>query len=134
MFLQACLPQCMLGYTPSPRSRHPPGADPPEQTPPAADTHPLEQTPPWSMLGDTVNARAVRILLECNLVCVWFFFQELWTQTRILSNQDINETLGTLENSIHIGSDHTMSAPNVSDVLMSRFVWCFTLDVVLTVW
>ena len=32
------LPQCMLRYTPPPpRSRHPPGADPPEQTPPRAD-------------------------------------------------------------------------------------------------
>ena len=49
MFSQACvilftgggLPQCMVGY-------HPP--------------------PVQSMLGDTVNARAVRILLECNLV------------------------------------------------------------------
>ena len=48
-----CLPQCMLGYTP-PWSRHPLGADPPEQTspeqtPPRADTpqsrHPPEQTP-----------------------------------------------------------------------------------------
>ena len=61
----------MLGY------HHPPGADTPlEQTPTGADTPPwertpLEQTPPHlaqSMLGDTVNARAVRILLECNLV------------------------------------------------------------------
>ena len=34
---------------------HPPGADP----------------PPQSILGDTVNARAVRILLECNLVIGW---------------------------------------------------------------
>ena len=42
---------------------HPPGADPPRSR------HPLEQTPPpKSMLGDTVNAWAVRILLECNLV------------------------------------------------------------------
>ena len=40
------LPQCMLGY-------HSPGADPP---------------PEQSMLGDTVNARAICILLECNLV------------------------------------------------------------------
>ena len=40
------MPQCMLGY-------HPPW----EQTP-----------PPPSMLGDTVNLRAVRILLECILV------------------------------------------------------------------
>ena len=59
MFLQVsvilltggCLPQCMLGYTHTPRSRHPP-----EQTPPGADTpqsrppsrHPLVQTPPQS--------------------------------------------------------------------------------------
>ena len=61
----------MLGY-------HPPEQTPlpPEQTPPpGADTpHPLgADTPPpaQSMLGDTVNARAVRILLECKLVsCV----------------------------------------------------------------
>ena len=113
MFLQVsvilltggCLPQCMLGYTTPPRSRHPadqtpprsdtpradipPGADtPPEQTPPLEQTlawsrhtplkqtpPPLEQTPPradtlllQSMLGDMVNARVARILLECNLV------------------------------------------------------------------
>ena len=43
------LPQCMLGY------HHPPG--------PGAHTPPEQ-----SMLGDTVNARAVRILLECYLV------------------------------------------------------------------
>ena len=66
---RASLPQCMLGYHPpreqtppkeeTPRSRHPPpGADPP-----GAGTPPAQ-----SMLGDTVNARAVRILLECNLV------------------------------------------------------------------
>ena len=84
---EGCLPQCMLGchHTPwadTPQSRHhPPGADPPrvhrppEQTP-SRSRHHLEQTPPradtppaQSMLGDTVNARAVRILLECNLVC-----------------------------------------------------------------
>ena len=40
------LPQCMLGYHP-PQSRHPPAQ---------------------CMLGDTVNKRAVCILLECNLV------------------------------------------------------------------
>ena len=61
------LPQCMLGY-------HPLGADPPGADPPGADT-PQEQTPsgadplpPQSMLGDTINTRVVRILLECNLV------------------------------------------------------------------
>ena len=39
-----------------------------EQTPhpPGVDTHP--PPPERSMLGDTVNERAVRILLECNLV------------------------------------------------------------------
>ena len=49
----------------TPRAGIPLGAD----TPPGADT-PQEQTPPpvQSMLGDTVNAQAVRILLECNLV------------------------------------------------------------------
>ena len=57
-----------------PRSRHPP---PREQAPPSR--HPMGggTPPPWdqahppppehSMLGDTVNVRAVRILLECNL-------------------------------------------------------------------
>ena len=51
------LPQCMLGIQPPqeqtpPGTRHPPGPDPPAQ----------------SMLGDMVKARAVCILLECNLV------------------------------------------------------------------
>ena len=70
-------------YTPSPRPGTPLGADtPPEQTPPGpgapprtrytpsprADTTPTPTPPAHSMLGDTVNARAVRILLECNLV------------------------------------------------------------------
>ena len=59
-----CLPQCMLGYH-----------TPQEQTPPGRRHPPWEQTPPpaQSMLGDTVNAREVRILLECNLV---FFLDE----------------------------------------------------------
>ena len=52
---------CLSACWDTPRSRHPPGADTPrEQTPPL----------PQSMLRDTVNARAVRILLECNLVNV----------------------------------------------------------------
>ena len=65
-----------------PGSRHPPEQTPPqkqtpqEQTPPGIRHPPKKQTPPWeadippptSMLGDPVNARAVRILLECNLV------------------------------------------------------------------
>ena len=70
----------------TPHSRHPPGSrHPPEQTPPRADTPPSRHPsradllpprsrhpPAQSMLGDTVNARAVRILLECNLVIFWF--------------------------------------------------------------
>ena len=66
-----------------PRSRHllgpgtpPPGAD----TPPGPGTPPRSR-PPWEqtlpaqcMLGDTVNKRAVCILLECNLVIIFIGF------------------------------------------------------------
>ena len=50
----------------TPRSGQPPrGVD----TPSGADTPPTRQPPPAQcMLGDTVNKRAVCILLECNLV------------------------------------------------------------------
>ena len=84
-----------LEQTP-PRSRHthppwkqthtPPGKQthtptPREQTSPPEQTHPpWEQTPPrsrhtplQSMLGDTVNTREVRILLEYNLVFTQFW-------------------------------------------------------------
>ena len=68
MFLQASvilltrgLPQCMLEYPP------PPGPGPPGNRPPTAQ----------SMLEDTVNVRAVRILLECNLVNKKFAFDSL---------------------------------------------------------
>ena len=72
--------KCMMGqvtwYTPwagtppgrssqtgtPPGSRHPPGAD---------------TTPVQCMLGDTGNKRAVRILLECNLVIVSFLLRKL---------------------------------------------------------
>ena len=51
------LPQCMLGCTPGTIGRHSP---------------PQEQTPPEQcMLGDTGNKRALRILLECNLVIMF---------------------------------------------------------------
>ena len=50
------LPQCMLGYLPSWQGRTP-----------VKETPPARQTPPAQcMLGDTVNKRAVSILLECN--------------------------------------------------------------------
>ena len=72
------LPQCMLGYHPlgadtppeqahPPRSRHPPRAG----TPPGSrHPHPPRPGTPQaqSMLGDMLNGRAVRVLLECNLV------------------------------------------------------------------
>ena len=66
LFTGGGLPQCMLGYHPLLRTRHPPVADtPPEQAPPAPGSrHP----PVQCMLGDTANKRAVCILLECNLV------------------------------------------------------------------
>ena len=41
---------------------------PQEQTPPGADTPQSRHPPEQCMLGDTVNKRAVCILLECNLV------------------------------------------------------------------
>ena len=47
------------------RTKHLPGADPPGANPPLGPGTPPEQ----SMLGDMDNERAVRILLECNLVC-----------------------------------------------------------------
>ena len=96
MFLQVCVILFTGGeYTPrtryTPQDQVPPGpgtTPPPEQVPPAWDQvpppdqvhhHPQTKDPPdqvhpptpgavQSMLGDTVNVRAVRILLECNLV------------------------------------------------------------------
>ena len=66
-----CISACWDTTTPlgadPPRSRHPPGI----RHPPGADTSP----PAQSMLGDTVNTRAVRILLECNLVPIACNFQ-----------------------------------------------------------
>ena len=52
-----------------PVSRHPLEQTPPEETPSTADTPPGADTPPIACWKITVNARAVRILLECNLVC-----------------------------------------------------------------
>ena len=67
-----CLSACW--DTPLPKQT-PPEQTPQSRQPPGADTHPGAGTPPGSrhppvqcMLGDTANKRAVRILLECNLV------------------------------------------------------------------
>ena len=63
----------MLGYPP-PQSRHTP--PPPEQAP----------SPAQSMLGDTVNARAVRILLECNpILVIWEYCQLFWNETQAMA-------------------------------------------------
>ena len=87
------LPQCMLGYhTPQDQAAPPGPGTPWEQTPrgqtPLDQAPPWDQTPPWTrpsqtrhppgtrplplrnqcILGDTVNKRAVCIVLECNLV------------------------------------------------------------------
>ena len=54
-----------------PQGRHPLGADTPgSRQPPTPGSRPLSSRhpPPRSMLGDTINARAVPILLQCNLV------------------------------------------------------------------
>ena len=70
------LPQCMLGYHPrtmhtSPQDHAPPG---PCTTPPGTMHPPWDHAPPAQrMLGDTVNVRVVRILLECNLVLKYKF-------------------------------------------------------------
>ena len=62
---------------------HPWAGTPPRQVPPGRYT-PWEQTPSGAdtppvqcLLGDTGNKRAVRILLECNLVLVSFLLHKL---------------------------------------------------------
>ena len=61
MFLQASVILSTGGFA-SVHTEIPP---PPPQR---AEPSPKQTTPAQSMLGHTVNARAVRILLECNLV------------------------------------------------------------------
>ena len=106
---QGGLPQCMLGYHPPPpgsrppQSRTPGAGTPPSRHPskqaPLQSKHPPsrhpppEQAPPppaQSMLGDTVNARAVRILLECNLV--YLHFSKAWCYMKRISDKCVVET------------------------------------------
>ena len=57
--------------TPQTRGRHPPPGPEAGTPPPGADTRPGPEAgnpTVQCMLGDTGNKRAVRILLECNLV------------------------------------------------------------------
>ena len=69
-----CLSAC-LDTPPPQEQRHPP-----EQTPPGADP-PGADPPAQCMLGDTVNKRAVCILLECNLV------ERYFSRTTFISNK-----------------------------------------------
>ena len=77
------LPQCMLGFQPPPQDqagtplrpgRHPlPGTRPGRHPPGTRQAPPRDQAahpPDQSILGDTVNERAVCILLKCNLVYI----------------------------------------------------------------
>ena len=93
LFTVGGLPQCMLEADPPPKNGEPPqdwrtppkNGDPPEwrppqewRIPPKNGEPPQEWRPPnHSMPGDTVNARAVRILLECNLVVAIVDFVEI---------------------------------------------------------
>ena len=58
------------------------------------DTTPQDQTPPpvHSKLGDTVNARAVRILLECNLLQKYFCSHYLISDTPKVVLKDLEVT------------------------------------------
>ena len=65
LFTGRGLPQCMLGCHPRDQAGTPLGPD----RPPRPGRHPQgPDSPNRSMLRDTVNERAVCILLECNLV------------------------------------------------------------------
>ena len=83
VFTRVCQSFCSQGASASVHAGIPPEEQTPPPPPPSGaeipgsrhTSPPREQTPPrsrhlpaQSMLGDTVNARAVRILLECNLV------------------------------------------------------------------
>ena len=80
-----CLPQCMLGYQPPPRSR-PPTTRPP---PPGA-----EPPPPGSRLWHTVNERLVRNQLECILVG-WHFANFPKTLSKLFDCRKLEWSLWT---------------------------------------
>ena len=109
------LPQCMMGYHP-PRTRHPPpGADTPAWSRhPSGTSHPLGPATPGTdtllvqcMLGDTVNKRAVCILLECNLVYRSFHGQKNWKRGGIafFSGQDKQTILKEVRKIRHFWGD-----------------------------
>ena len=85
--------------SPSPGTVHSPQDHAParDHAPPPGTMHlpgTMHQPPPQSMLGDTVNARAVRILLECNLslVCTPLktnLLNHLWVSKNLLAMTSI---------------------------------------------
>ena len=91
----------------TPRTRHPPGADPPwsrhppgtrhtpwEQTPPGPGTPPDQAhppTPPGSRLQHMVNEQPVRILLECILVYGVFTLFDTETDTKTKTDTGTNK-------------------------------------------
>ena len=104
-----CLSACWDTTTPTPQTRHPPGTRHPQDhthpqkqapSPPTRHPHPQDQEPPsppaQNMLGDTVNERAVRILLECNLVFHFLRFRKLFQSSADLEIQ-IDQCLNYLD-------------------------------------
>ena len=80
-----CL-SAMLGYHTPPGAdtlqEQPPPPHPRADTPPPGADKPLgADTNPQSMLGDKVNGRAVRILLECNFVIINDYYVHSKTTT-----------------------------------------------------
>ena len=83
---------CWDTHTPwadTPLGRHPPWADtspwadPPGRHTPLPGQTPPWQTPPHSACWDTVNKRAVCILLECNLVLCFSQKEIIWKDTEL---------------------------------------------------
>ena len=73
MFLQVCVilftgGEYLTRYTPGPGAPPQTRCTPQEQVHPPGPGTPQTRYTPWDQ-GHTVYARAVRILLECNLVC-----------------------------------------------------------------
>ena len=64
VFTGVCL--STRGSAQTPECRHPSGGRPPWCRPPPLEIH--------GILRETVNKRAVRILLECILVCIYVYF------------------------------------------------------------
>ena len=86
LFTGGGLPQCMLGYHPSPGKHTPPPSPFREACtpPPEAGT-----PPPGSRLWHTVNERQVCILLECILVLLYIAY--LWTNTETTTDGIMTE-------------------------------------------